>query len=135
EWKARGKQIEELQEELAEVRAGGGGDAEEVDLDGATAVVQRLDGEMDELRATANAIVEEGSVAVIGSGAGSAQFVVGVPDDVGVNAGQVVSELAGRVGGGGGGPPDFAQGGGPDVEKLDEALAEAPDVLRQVQNA
>jgi len=135
EWKARGKQIEELQEELAEVRAGGGGDAEEVDLDGATAVVQRLDGEMDELRATANAIVEEGSVAVIGSGAGSAQFVVGVPDDVGVNAGQVVSELAGRVGGGGGGPPDFAQGGGPDVEKLDEALADAPDVLRQVQNA
>jgi len=135
EWKARGKQIEELQEELAEVRAGGAGDAEEVDLDGATAVIQRLDGEMDELRATANAIVEEGSVAVIGSGVDSAQFVVGVPDDVGVNAGQVVSELAGRVGGGGGGPPDFAQGGGPDVEALDEALAEAPDVLRQVQNA
>jgi len=135
EWKARGKQIEELQEELAEVRAGGAGDAEEVDLDGATAVIQRLDGEMDELRATANAIVEEGTVAVIGSGADSAQFVVGVPDDVGVNAGQVVSELAGRVGGGGGGPPDFAQGGGPDVDALDEALAEAPDVLRQVQNA
>ncbi|MFC6729942.1 alanine--tRNA ligase, partial [Natronoarchaeum mannanilyticum] len=96
EWKARGKQIEELQEELAEVRAGGAGDAEEIDLDGATAVVQRLDGEMDELRATANAIVEEGSVAVIGSGADSAQFVVGVPDGVGVNAGQVVSELADR---------------------------------------
>ncbi|GAA0667181.1 alanine--tRNA ligase [Natronoarchaeum mannanilyticum] len=135
EWKARGKQIEELQEELAEVRAGGAGDAEEIDLDGATAVVQRLDGEMDELRATANAIVEEGSVAVIGSGADSAQFVVGVPDGVGVNAGQVVSELADRVGGGGGGPPDFAQGGGPDVDALDEALEEAPDVLRQVQNA
>ncbi|SNZ16014.1 alanyl-tRNA synthetase [Natronoarchaeum philippinense] len=135
EWKARGKQIEELQEELAEVRAGGAGDAEEVDLDGATAVIQRLDGEMDELRATANAIVEEGNVAVIGSGADSAQFVVGVPEDVGVNAGQVVGELAGRVGGGGGGPPDFAQGGGPDVDALDDALDAAPDVLRQVKNA
>jgi alanyl-tRNA synthetase len=135
EWKARGKQIEELQEELAEVRAGGTGDAEEVDLDGATAVVQRLDGEMDELRATANAIVEEGNVAVLGSGAEGAQFVVAVPDGVGVNAGQVVSELAGRVGGGGGGPPDFAQGGGPDADALEDALKSAPEILRQVQNA
>ncbi|MFW6018461.1 MAG: DHHA1 domain-containing protein, partial [Halapricum sp.] len=47
-------------------------------------------------------------------------------------AGQVVGELAGRVGGGGGGPPDFAQGGGPDAEKLDEALAQVPDILTTV---
>jgi len=60
---------------------------------------------------------------------------VAVPDDVGVNAGEVVGELAGRVGGGGGGPPDFAQGGGPNVEALDDALEDAPDVLRQVLNA
>lgn len=53
----------------------------------------------------------------------------------GVDAGAVVGELAQRVGGGGGGPPDFAQGGGPDGEKLDDALADAPDVLRQVLDA
>jgi alanyl-tRNA synthetase len=52
-----------------------------------------------------------------------------------VNAGEVVSELAGRVGGGGGGPPDFAQGGGPDVDALDDALDDAADVLRAVKNA
>ena len=80
--------------------------------------------------------VEEGSVAVLGSGAGdSAQFVVGVPDDAGINAGEVVGELAGRVGGGGGGPPDFAQGGGPNVDALDDALADAPEILRGVLNA
>jgi alanyl-tRNA synthetase len=135
EWKARGKTIEELKEELAAVRASGAGDADEVDVGEATAVVQRLDADMDELRATANALVEEGKIAVLGSGTDGATFVVAAPEDSGVNAGQVVGELASRVGGGGGGPPDFAQGGGPDVDALDEALADAPDVLRQVQNA
>ncbi|WP_424014531.1 alanine--tRNA ligase [Halorubrum xinjiangense] len=136
EWKARGKEIESLKEELAAARASGGADAEEVEVDGTTAVIQRLDGDADELRATANAHVDDGKVAVIGSGAdGSASFVVGVPDGVDVNAGQVVSELAGRVGGGGGGPPDFAQGGGPDADALDDALDAAPDVLRSLQEA
>ncbi|WP_423996665.1 alanine--tRNA ligase [Halorubrum trapanicum] len=136
EWKARGKEVESLKEELAAARASGGSDAEEVEAAGTTAVIQRLDGDADELRATANAHVDDGKVAVIGSGAdGSASFVVGVPDGVDVNAGQVVSELAGRVGGGGGGPPDFAQGGGPDVDALDDALDAAPDVLRSLQEA
>ncbi|MFT4885077.1 MAG: alanyl-tRNA synthetase, partial [Natronomonas sp.] len=50
-------------------------------------------------------------------------------------AGAVVSELAAKVGGGGGGPPDFAQGGGPETDNLDDALEEAPDVLRQLREA
>jgi len=132
EWKARGKQIEDLKEQLAEARAGGGGDAEEVDVAGTTAVIQRVDGDMDELRATANALVADGKIAVVGSGQDGAQFVVGVPDGSPVNAGAVVSELASMVGGGGGGPPDFAQGGGPDSDKLDDALEEAPEILRKV---
>ncbi|TYT63847.1 alanine--tRNA ligase [Natrialba swarupiae] len=135
EWKDRGKRIEELKEQLAAARAGGGGDAEEVDVGDASAVVDRIDADMDELRATANAISEEGTIAVLGSGASGAQFVVSVPDGIGVNAGEVVGELAAKVGGGGGGPPDFAQGGGPDVDALDDALEDAPDVLRQVQDA
>ncbi|PSQ27364.1 alanine--tRNA ligase [Halobacteriales archaeon QS_9_68_17] len=157
EWKERGKRIEDLKEELAAARAKGasghpGGD--EVDVGDATAVVQRLDADMDELRATANALVEEGTIAVLGSGgdgvpagdasggssdegreSDGAQFVVAVPDGVNVNAGDVVGELARKVGGGGGGPPDFAQGGGPDADALDDALDDAPDVLRQVRNA
>ncbi|GAA0513116.1 alanine--tRNA ligase [Halorubrum aquaticum] len=136
EWKGRGKEIETLKEELAAARASGGADAEEVEIGGVTAVIQRLDGDTDELRATANAHVDDGKLAVIGSGAdGSASFVVGVPDGADVDAGQVVAELAGRVGGGGGGPPDFAQGGGPDVDALDDALDAAPDVLRTLQEA
>ncbi|QRV17018.1 alanine--tRNA ligase [Haloterrigena salifodinae] len=135
EWKARGKEIEDLTEQLAAARAGGGGGGEEVNVGDRTAVVDRIDADMDELRATANALVEEGKIAVLGSGQSGAQFVVAVPDDSDVNAGEVVGELAGRVGGGGGGPPDFAQGGGPNVEDLDAALEDAPDVLRQIQDA
>ncbi|MFD1646736.1 alanine--tRNA ligase [Haloarchaeobius litoreus] len=132
EWKARGKTIEDLKEQLAEVRASGADGAEEVDVGGTPAVVQRVDADMDELRATANALVEEGKIAVLGSGLDGAQFVVAVPDGSEVNAGAVVSELAAKVGGGGGGPPDFAQGGGPDTDALDDALDDTPDVLRAV---
>ncbi|CCQ37677.1 alanine--tRNA ligase [Natronomonas moolapensis 8.8.11] len=135
EWKARGKRIGELKEQLAAVRAQGGDAGEEVDLGDATAVVQRVDADMDELRATANALVEEGSVAVLGSGLDGATFVVAVPDDVDIDAGAVVGELADRVGGGGGGPPDFAQGGGPDTDALADALADAGDVLRRLSEA
>ena len=134
EWKARGKTIEQLKEELAEVRAAGD-DGEEVDVGGTPAVIQRLDADMDELRATANALVAEGKIAVIGSASEGAQFVVAVPDDAGIDAGDVVGELATKVGGGGGGPPDFAQGGGPEGEALDDALADAPDVLKQILDA
>ena len=154
EWKARGKRIEELKQDLADARASGGGAGEEVSLGDATAVVQRLDGDMEELRATANALVAEGTVAVLGSApdgvpasdasggssdedgeSGGAQFVVAVPDGVGVDAGEVVGELAARVGGGGGGPPDFAQGGGPDADALAAALEDAPDILKRKLNA
>jgi alanyl-tRNA synthetase len=132
EWKQRGKEIEQLQSELADARAAAG--VEEVDIGGATAAIQRVDGDADELRATANALVEEGMVAVVGSGAEGAQFVVGVPDGVGVDAGAVVGELAEMVGGGGGGPPDFAEGGGPDADAVEAALERAPEVLRRVKN-
>jgi len=135
EWKERGKQIEDLKEELAAVRAGSDDAGQELDLDGTTAVIRQLDGDMDELRATANALVEDDKVAVLASGVDGAQFVVAVPEGVPVDAGEVVGELAARVGGGGGGPPDFAQGGGPDADRLEDALDDAPDVLRQVLNA
>jgi len=134
EWKERGKRIDDLREEVAELKAAAG-EGTEVDVGDATAVVRRLDADMDELRAAANALVDEGKIAVLGSGVDGATFVVAVPEAAGVDAGEVVGELAARVGGGGGGPADFAQGGGPDAAKLDEALEEAPEVLRQVRNA
>ncbi len=94
----------------------------EVGVGDATAVVGRIDADMDELRAQANAIVEQGNIAVLGSGLDGAQFVVSVPDGVDVDAGEVVGELAGRVGGGGGGPPDFARAAVPMRTRLTTRL-------------
>ena len=110
-------------------------DGREVEVDGASAVIRRLDADMDELRATANAIVEDGQVAVLGSGRDGATFVVAVPEGVPVDAGDVVGRLAREVGGGGGGPSDFAHGGGPDAEKLDDALESADEALQSALDA
>ena len=133
-WKERGKEIEALKEELAEARTQAGTD-DVLEIGDIEAIVRRIDGDSEALRATANAIVADGRVAVLGSGENGAQFVVAVPETVPVHAGEIVAELAERVGGGGGGPPDFAQGGGPDVSALDAALAATPDLLRQALDA
>ncbi|MFW6436521.1 MAG: DHHA1 domain-containing protein, partial [Halococcoides sp.] len=125
----RGKEIDRLKEDLATARASGGGDGDTVEIGDERAVVRRMDADMDELRATANAIVEDGDVAVLGSGADGAQFVVARPEESAIDAGSVVGELAGRVGGGGGGPPEFAQGGGPDADALEDALDAVPAIL------
>ncbi len=42
-----------------------------------------------------------------------------------IKAGNWIKEIAPIVGGGGGGRPDFAQAGGKDVSKIDEAKAKA----------
>ena len=70
---------------------------------------------------------ELGSVAiVIGSiNSGKVSFAAKVTPDLvarGVHAGNLVREVAKIAGGGGGGRPDFAQAGGKDPEKLQQAL-------------
>jgi len=49
--------------------------------------------------------------------------------DQGVHVGKLISDIARVSGGKGGGKPTFAQAGGGDASKLDEALAKAKDVL------
>ena len=49
----------------------------------------------------------------------------------GLNASDIARGAARVVGGGGGGRPDVAQAGGRDASKLDEALAQVPDLVRE----
>ena len=62
---------------------------------------------------------------------GKAALALGVTKDlVGrFSAGDLVRDLAKEVGGTGGGRPDFAQAGGPEVDKLEAALARLPELL------
>ena len=75
-----------------------------------------------------------GGVGVIGANLnGKASLLAVVTDDLidrGVQAGNVVKAIAQIVGGGGGGRPHLAQAGGKFPEKIGEALAQVPDIIR-----
>ncbi len=49
----------------------------------------------------------------------------------GFHAGKLVSEVARITGGGGGGRPDMAQAGGKEPQKLDQAMARVPALVRE----
>ncbi|CAN5824115.1 alanine--tRNA ligase [soil metagenome] len=55
------------------------------------------------------------------------------PDQVerGVHAGKIIQSIAPIIGGRGGGRPEMAQGGGSDVDRIDEALAAVDGVIEQ----
>ena len=61
-------------------------------------------------------------------------LIASVTDDLikrGLNAGQLVQQVAKIVGGGGGGRPNLAQAGGKDASKLAEALDQVPVYIRE----
>ncbi len=63
---------------------------------------------------------------------GRAQFVGEASKDLvakGFHAGNLIREVAKVAGGGGGGRPDFAQAGGKNAERLDDALAKARELV------
>jgi len=78
-------------------------------------------GMVDELRDQ----LKSGVVLLVAESEGKVVLAVGVTKDlVGrFKAGDLIREVAGVVGGGGGGRPDFAQAGGKDASKIDEAVA------------
>jgi alanyl-tRNA synthetase len=65
---------------------------------------------------------------------GKASLVARVTDDLTsrLNAGQIVREIAALVGGKGGGRADMATGGGPEPEKLDQALSASYETVRRM---
>jgi len=68
---------------------------------------------------------------------GKPLLVATVTDDLikrGVKAGDLIRAAAGIVGGGGGGRPNMAQAGGRDPEKIPEALAVVPDLVKAALN-
>ena len=71
-------------------------------------------------------------VVLAGVADGRVLFVGKVTSDLvpkGFHAGNMLREVAKIAGGGGGGRPEFAQAGGKDVSKVDEALAKARELI------
>jgi alanyl-tRNA synthetase len=105
--------------------------AEAERVDGAPVVVHALDERsLESARLLARHIAEGGGVALLGVRGAKAQLVfqraAGLPYDMGA----LLRLAAERVGGRGGGRPEAAQGGGPEVAGLDDALQAALAELR-----
>jgi alanyl-tRNA synthetase len=90
-----------------------------------------VDGGAEEAKRVADAIAARlgRSVVVVGArDGGKAVVVAKVSDEPRVNAGDLVRLASQALGGKGGGRPTFAQGGGPDVQALPQAIEKAVDL-------
>jgi alanyl-tRNA synthetase len=112
-----------------------------VGVEGVTVLAARIKPSQPEiLRELADVLREGLGSAVIVLGTSHEQkpyFVVMVSSDLtarGYNAGQIIRQVAAITGGGGGGKPGLAQGGGKDLERLDEALAAVADIIKKSGN-
>ncbi len=128
---AREKEMEKkfraLEQKLV---TGGAGGADETvsDRDGFKIVTRRVAGvEAGALREMADRLRAKYRSAVVAIGSeldGKVALVVAVTPDLAgrIKAGEVIKKIAPIVGGSGGGRADFAQAGGRDAKKLDDAL-------------
>ena len=73
-------------------------------------------------------------VVVLGAEAedGKAMLICGVTDDLTdrFHAGEIIKALSAKVGGKGGGRADMAQGGGPNSQKIAEALESVFEIVQ-----
>ncbi len=129
-------QLEKQIQQLRSGAAGKGADLKEQAVDGVrivTGAVPNADAETLAALADRTANQHKSAVIVLASAAdGKALFIAKVTSDLikqGYHAGNLVREVAKIAGGGGGGRPDFAQAGGRDPSKVDEALLQVPAIV------
>jgi alanyl-tRNA synthetase len=138
----------ELRRQLQRARQAGGGDtvselvASAQNVDGVKVIARLIeDTSAEELRALGDRLRERigSGAAVLAAGEGERVALIGiVTDDLisrGLRADALIRKVAAVTGGSGGGRPHMAQGGVGDRSKLDDALATAADVVRDLLGA
>jgi alanyl-tRNA synthetase len=118
EWKDQRKEIERLSAKVSELELK---NLTPDEIAGKSVLIKRLDLPSVELVKIASSIAETGGIALLIAGGDTARAVVASGVDT-LKAGDIISAVCGVLGGKGGGKPNLAQGGGPDVGKIDEAL-------------
>jgi alanyl-tRNA synthetase len=127
----------ELEKLRAEQRRAASGDlASQVEeIAGVKVLLAKVDAGGDELRALVDSLRERlgsGVVLLAAAAEDKVTLALGVTPDLKdkLKAGDLVRETAAIVGGKGGGRPDFAQAGGRDPSKIDEAFAKLRELVR-----
>ena len=132
------KEIQALNAEITKLKSADMFSAPEV-IDGIEVMTARVDGATpDALRTMGDDIKasKDDAVAVIAGANGEKATIVAVCGKnaiaKGVKAGDVVREVAKLAGGGGGGRPDSAMAGAKDLSKLDDAIAETVNIVKNI---
>lgn len=105
------------------------------DVGGVKLIAERVDGidqcAMRDLGDRVRDKLQSGVIVIGAEVGGKVALIVMVTKDLTkkIRAGDIMKELATVVGGKGGGRPDMAQGGGPEVSKLDEALNKVKEMI------
>jgi alanyl-tRNA synthetase len=82
-----------------------------------------IDIDMKRLIITAKKLLKkDGSIVVLGTRMDGPKIIIGRSSDIDINCNEIIQDAVKLIGGKGGGAPDFARGGGPDENKLEDAL-------------
>jgi alanyl-tRNA synthetase len=134
--KETNKKINELEEKLSQQNLNRAqSEIQEVDGIKYLAIVQENINPQVMRSVADNAIekVSGGLVCLFNKTDSNVSFIVKVSKEIAgktVHAGKMAKALASILGGGGGGRPDFAQAGGKNTGKLDEAVEAIPEIIR-----
>jgi len=132
EWKEYKKQAESLRAQLARERLGSLMDEAETVGPGQL-VAARLDLELDDLVKAAGDLTSEDDVVAVVGGVheGNPGLVVAASENLDVDARELVNAGASKLGGGGGGSPQLARAGGPNADRMDEAIEAAEEAAQR----
>ena len=132
--KENSKELEELKSRFTQIEAQALAENSEI-INGVTVIMKTFKTRTaDDLRKMIDYVKDKmtNTVVVLASSTDKAIFAAGVTKELTskVKAGNLVKEAAVITGGNGGGRPDFAQAGGKDVTKIQEAMDSVKETLK-----
>jgi len=127
EWKEQRKEIERLNKEKMTLLAKGlseeVGTAKEDEVGGVKIYTRIISGEAKDLITLTKELLKNGkAIAILGAEGETANISIGRSEDVDLDVREIITEGVKIIGGKGGGKSDFAQGGGPEVEAVKDAV-------------
>ena len=123
------QEIKSQKEEIKKLKSSSVKELNKIEKDGVVYIIDRVDnGDLKELVDKEKNRYEKVFVFLIGEDNSKVKMVCGAKN-VDIKAGNFIKEIAPIVQGGGGGRADFAQAGGKDTSKIDEALNKAKEKM------